>query len=109
MDKKKKTNWFKIVLIVLFVIYMSLYGLNVSGYYDGSIRKKVEFTKEQIEQFEEDIAKGENVDINNYLKDQNKDYTNSASRLGYKISSNVESFFNRGIKDFIKILGKILS
>lgn len=109
MEKKKKTNWFKISLIVLFILYISLYALNISGYYDGSIRRKVEFTTEQIEKFEEDIAKGEKVDINNYLDKQNKDYTNGASKLGYEISSNIDAFLNEGIKGIINILGKILS
>lgn len=109
MDKKKKTNWFKITLIVLFGIYISLYSLNVSGYYNSALRRKVEFTESQIEEFERDIAKGEVVDVNDYLKEQNKDYTNTASRLGYKISKNVDSFLNKGIKDIIKFLGKILS
>ncbi len=109
MEKKKKTNWFKIIIIGLFIIYIGLYALNTSGYYDGSIRRKVEFTNEQIEKFENDIKNGETVDINNYLEKQNKDYTNGASKLGYEISSNIDSFLNQGIKNIIGILSKILS
>jgi len=109
MEKKKKINYFKIILILLFITYISLYALNVSGYYDGSIRRKVEFTNNQIKEFESDIANGETVDIKDYLKDQNKDYTNGASRLGYQISKNVDSFLNKGIKDFFRLLTKFLS
>lgn len=109
MEKKKKTNWFKIIMIGLFILYISLYALNISGYYDGSIRRKVEFTEEQIDKFEKDIANGEKVDINNYLESQNKDYTNGASKLGYELSSNIDSFLNEGIKGIINVLSKILS
>lgn len=109
MDNKKKTNWFKIGLICLFVIYISLYFMKSSGYYDGAMRQRVEFTDSQIEQFESDIKKGENVDLNEYLKDQNKDYTNAASKLGYVFSKNVDRFLNKGIKEFLKFLGKVLS
>ena len=109
MAEKKKPNYFLIILILFFVAYISLYILNISGYYDGSIRRKVEFTNEQIVQFEEDVKNGETVDINDYLKNQNKNYTNSASRLGYSISTSVDSFLNEGIKSVIKILSKILS
>jgi uncharacterized protein with gpF-like domain len=49
------------------------------------------------------------VDINDYLENQNKNYTNTASRLGYTISKNVDSFLNEGIKDVLNILGKIFS
>lgn len=109
MEKKKKTNWFKIVMIFFFVAYISLYILNLSGYYDGSIRRKIEFTEGQILEFEEDIKNGKNVEVTDYLEDQNKDYTNGASKLGYTISKNVDAFLNRGIKDIISILGRILS
>lgn len=109
MEKKNKINWFKIVICLFFIAYISLYILNLSGYYDGSIRRKVELTEEQIRQFEEDVANGENVEITDYLEGQNKDYTNNASRLGYTISKNIDSFLNKGIKDIIDVIGKILS
>ncbi len=109
MDKKKKTNWFKIIMIALFIAYISLYVINKSGYYDGNMRNKVQFTEEQIEKFEEDIAAGEKVDIKDYLKDQNKDYTNNVSKFGYKLSSNIDSFFNSGIQEILKILTMMLS
>ena len=64
MDKKKENKiWFKIIMIALFIAYISLYVINKSGYYDGNMRNKVQFTEEQIEKFEEDIAAGEKVDI----------------------------------------------
>ncbi len=109
MQEKKKINWFKVVIIFLFIIYISLFALNLTGYYDGSIRRKVEFTSKQIAQFEKDIEDGKNIDLNDYLEDQNKNYTNNASKLGYTISSNVDKFLNTGIKEILKILGKLLS
>lgn len=108
-NKKKHPNWFKIIMILLFISYLSLYILNITGYYNGSIRRKVEFTSEQIELFEKDIKDGKEVDINDYLKDQNKNYVNGASRLGYNISTNVDKLLNKGIKEFVKVLNKLLS
>lgn len=109
MDKKKKPNWFKITLIVLFVAYVSLYFLTVTGYYDGNIRRKVEFTESQIEAFEKDIAAGEKVDIKDYLESQNKDYTNNVSTFGYKVSTNIDKLFSEGIEKILDILSKLLS
>lgn len=109
MDKKKKKNWFKIVMLPLFIAYISLYILNVSGYYDGNIRRKVQFTESQIAEFENDIAEGKNVDIKDYLKDQNIDYTNNVSRFGYKFSSNIDSFFNNSIKQILKLVSILVS
>ncbi len=108
-SKKKKLNWFKVIMISLFVCYISLYMLNVTGYYDGNIRKKVEFTEAQIEQFEADVKNGEKVDVKDYLVEQNKDYSNGASKLGYTLSSNVDKFLNKGIKGFLKVIIRMLS
>lgn len=107
--EKKKTNWFKLAFLGLFLAYMALYILNMSGYYEGGARRKIEFTNEQIQKFEADIASGEEVDIKEYLKDIEKDYTNSASHLGYMISKNVDALLNRGIKIFLNMLGKVLT
>lgn len=109
MEKKKKVNWFKIIFSTLFVAYISLYFLNVSGYYDGNIRRKVQFTEEQIEAFERDVAAGENVDIKDYLKDQNKDFTNNISKFGYKLSFNIDRMFNSGVKEILRVLSKLLT
>lgn len=109
MEQKKKPNWFKIVITGLFIVYISLYFLNVSGYYDSNIRRKVEFTESQIEQFEKDVASGEVLDVKEYLKDQTKDYTNNVSKFGYKLSSEIDVIFNRSIEEIIRILSKLFS
>ena len=92
-----------IILAGLFIIYISLYFLNVSGYYDSNIRRKVEFTEEQIREFERDIASGETVDVKDYLENQNKDYTNRASRFGYKLSGEIDKIVNGTIEQVVKI------
>ena len=107
--KKNKPNWFRIIMIILFVSYISLYVLNTTGYYNGSIKRKVEFTNEQIRLFESDVEAGKEVDINDYLKDKNKNYVNGASRLGYNVSASIDKLLNKGIKKFVKLLNKLLS
>lgn len=109
MENKKKANWFKITFFALLIIYISLYALNVTGYYDSNLRRKVEFTEEQIAEFERDIAEGNPVDIKDYLKDQTKDYTNNVSNFGYRLSVQIDAIFNRGITGLLKILSKLLS
>ena len=109
MEEKKSINWFNIIMLGLFIVYISLYLLNKSGYYDGSMRRKVEFTSEQIEAFERDVENGVEVDINKYLVNQNKDYTNNASRLGYAISTNLDKFLNKGINEISKVLSMLFT
>lgn len=107
--EKKKINWFKIVFVILFVIYISLYIINANGYYDGATRRRTELTESQIKEFEKDIQDGKEIDVKKYLKDQNKDYTNAASKLGYTFSKNVDNFLNKGIKNVLSFLIKFLS
>ena len=109
METKKKPNYLKILLMGLFFAYMILYVLNATGYYDGSIRRKVAFTESQIKTFEGDVKNGESIDLKDYLKDQEKDYTNNTSDIGYAISTNVELFLNNRIKDFMSILSKLFT
>lgn len=73
------------------------------------MRRKVEFTDEQIKEFEKDVANGEKVDIKDYLAAQDKDYTNNISRFGYKLGLHIDSFFNKSIEEIINVLSKLLS
>lgn len=109
METKKKPNYFKIILISLFVIYISLYILNSTGYYDGSIRRKTELTESEIKRFEKDIDEGKVMDVNDYLEGHKKDYTNKTSKMGYAISTNLEYCLNEGIKEIIKVLSKLFT
>ena len=105
MDKKKKDfNWFKTILYSFIIVYICLYGLNMSGYYDKGRRDKMEFTSSQIEQFEKDVDAGKTIDLNNYIEENNKDYSNSLSRLGYNVSKTVDTIFNRGIMAVVKFI-----
>ena len=109
MEEKKKINWLKYIIMFLFIVYVSLYVLNKTGYYDGSVRRKMEITSEQIEVFEKDVANGVEIDINNYVKNLDKDYTNRTSKIGYAISSNIDQFLNKGIRRIVKVLSKMFT
>ena len=68
---KKKNNWFKRILIILILLFISLYISSVSGYYEAKISDKVALTGKEIKQFEQDVMNGKEVDLNNY---NNYDY-----------------------------------
>lgn len=107
--EKKKINWLKIALIVLFIGYISLFILNKTGYYEGNMRKKMELTNKQIEKFEKDIKDGKQIDINDYLIDKKDDYTNNTSKVGYYISTSIEKILNDGIKGVGSIFKKLFT
>lgn len=107
--EKKKINWLRIIIIILFIGYISLFLLNKTGYYNSALRKKTELTNEQIKRFETDIRNGKQIDINDYLIDETKDYTNATSNTGYYISTSVEKILNNGIKSIGSIFKKLFT
>ena len=63
MDRKKQSKVFRVVFYTCFLSFLTFYVAGESGYYEYNERKKMVFTKEQIERFESDVASGKNVDI----------------------------------------------
>lgn len=109
METKKKPNYIKITIIGLFILYIILYILKSTGYYEGSIRKKTSLTEVEIKRFEKDIEDGVEVDLKDYLKDQNKNYTNNTSKFGYNVSTKTEYILNEGLKKIVKILSRLFT
>ena len=107
--EKKKINWVRIILIILFIGYISLFLLEKTGYYNSAIRKKTELTNNQIKKFEEDVKQGKQIDINDYLIDETKDYTNNTSKAGYYISTSVEKILNDGLKGIGSVFKKLFT
>ena len=101
-DKKRKINWFKIIMILLFMIFITLYISQATGYYDYYEHRKMVLTKAQMEKFEASVKKGENVVLNDYLKETRKDYNNVFSRAGLSISKAIDGGFDKALK----IIGK---
>lgn len=102
----KKPNYFKYTFITLFIIFISLYFMNIIGYYDVN-RNKTLLTEEKIKEFENDIKNGEYIDLNNYLEEENRDYNNNFSNISLQLSNGIDIFLNKGLKNTIKALEKL--
>ena len=86
------------ILIVLFVLFISLYISQSSGYYNYSTYKKTELTKDQIKQFEEDVKAGKNINVKDYITNIEKDYGNKISNAGLNVSKNIEKYSKKVIE-----------
>ena len=102
--KKKKKSPVLIITIILFGVYLALYYLSEHGYYDIQERNKMLLTEEAMKQFEEDVSKGLDVSINDYLPETSIEYRNNVSKLGYKSGKAIEEFVTKGI-----VLGSLVS
>ncbi len=102
--KKKKNNIFIKILSLLFLVYIALLIAFESGYYDTKIRNKSILTKEAMEKFENDVAKGEMVDLKDYLKEEKVDYSNSVTKIGNKASKCIENIMTEGLSGLFEAL-----
>ena len=109
MEKKNiGVNLLKIIGIILFVTFITLYFSQKAGYYEYTQYQKSVFTNEQIKKFEEDVNSGKNVDIENYLDNKTKDYSNNVSSLGYNISNTISDSVKSGIENIFKYISKTI-
>lgn len=99
---------FKYCFTFLSITFLTLYLSQATGYYEYEQHRKSTFTSDQIKQFESDVAAGKKVDINDYLENSNKDYSNKISDLGYSVSNNIGKYVKIGIEGAFGALNKLV-
>ena len=108
MKNKKVNKIFKTLFILCFISYLTFYAAGTTGYFEYNQRKKMTFTKEQIEQFEKDVQEGKNIDIKEYMKYTNKDYQNKISKATLSLSETISKYTKKGVNIIFTKIGKIV-
>ncbi len=109
MDKKKKRNKiFKHIFIFLFICFITAYAIGESGYYEYELSNKKILTEEQIKQFENDVASGKEVDLNSYIVETHKDYTNKFTRATTNVSTKINEYLKKGIEGIFGLVSKFV-
>jgi len=107
-EKKNKTKTRFIFLfkcILLFFAFVYLMGM--TGYYETHLQKNTILTQEAILEFEKDVAEGLPVDLKDYIRKVEVDYSNKYSRFGDNLSKSINTILTEGVKyfsDFFKTL-----
>ena len=104
--KKKRGNLFFRILTILFIIYVALFIVQQTGYYDKTVRDQTLMTEEKIKQFESDVAQNKAVDVINYLPEK-EDYSNFLTRSANVITNKLGDILDKkvdNIWDIIKSL-----
>ncbi len=109
MKKKKNSKWFMKTLSILFLLFISLYIALESGYYEAKAAKKMAMTEESIQKFEQDIKEGKPIDLESYVYETHKDYSNNTTDAAIFIGSKVEKFMSTGINDFFDIVKSLFT
>ena len=111
MDKNKKKIISKIfwkLFLVMLIGFTAIYISEATGYYEFEQHNKKVLTEEKIKQFEHDVANGKNIDINDYMVEDKSNYESKISKLGEKISNNVEKIVVGGLNATFKFLNGIM-
>ncbi|MDD2504737.1 MAG: hypothetical protein PHF21_00495 [Bacilli bacterium] len=104
MEQKKKNKNFQYIFYFLLILFLTIYTAGKTGYYETDIKRKTSLTKEAIINFEKDIQDGKAVDIKDYIKIEQSDYSNIYSKAGDKVSKSLDSVLNEGVGKFAKFL-----
>jgi hypothetical protein len=100
---------FNIIMLFLFIIFITLYLSQATGYYDYKQYQKVQLTDDKIKQFEKDVKDGKKIDIKNYVDNTTHNYNNGIANAGSNISGFIEKYMRLGIEGTFKVLEKLLS
>lgn len=108
MKKDKKLKVFKFIFLLLFIVYLTIYVSQLTGYYEYKNYQKTMLTKEQIAKFEDDVKNGKNVKINDYVVNTNKNYQTNLSKMGFNVSELISKLVNKGINSSFDFLVKLV-
>ena len=99
---------FKIIIIIISIIFISSYLIADSGYYEYTIQKQTAITNDKIKEFEEDIKNQVDIDSKDYLNKDKINYTNIFSNLFYDISTNSNKITRNIIKKIFKKISGLI-
>lgn len=106
--KIKPKKIFNTILLCLFVLFVALYVASENGYYEYQNKEKKEFTEEKMKQFEEDVKKGKQINLNDYLKQDIKNYDNKITKLGNKLSDIINYSLMDSLEKTFKAVEKLI-
>ena len=109
MKRKKNNKIYRFIFMVFFLSFLVIYFSEITGYYQYQNHKKATLTQEQIKKFENDIAEGKEVDINEYLVADNRTYNNKLSKLTSKLSDGISSVVESGVESTFKFLSRLVT
>lgn len=102
----KKESIFKFILLCFIICFLVILFAGKTGYYEKKLRDNSILTEEQIKKFEEDLKNGKNVDISNYVINENKDYTTKLTSDVYSVSLKLEKIIDKIVKFIFNEVGK---
>ncbi len=92
--------------LTVFICFLVLYIVGMTGYFDYKQHEKMVITKENMEKFESDVKEGKDIDMTDYMLEEEYDYNNSVSRMGMDLSNNIEKYTKMILGGVFKAIDK---
>lgn len=107
MKDKTGSKVFGYILLILFMMYFAIFVMVNLGYYEYASYKKRVFTESQIAKYEEDIKENVDIDIEDYLVDE-EDFQDKPKRIGLRISEFISNSCKQSVNGVFKFLNDVL-
>ena len=105
----KKRSKVLTLFYMLVIFYAVFYFFFLNGYLESVEKDKLTLTKEAMVKFENDVANGKDVTLNDYLSLDKKDYSTNVSKVGNTLGRGVEYLMKDGIKILTDTLKKLFT
>lgn len=105
MNKKKV---FKLLFGTIFLAFLISYVISLSGYYEYNLRNKSIMTKEAMERFEDDLEKGKDVRMEDYVVNTTRNYTSRLTTGTNRVSVSFNAFLKRGIEEVFRVASRLV-
>ncbi len=105
---KIKKSTLKLILIIIILIYISSYYIANSGYYEYDLQRRTVLTNEKIKEFEEDVKNNKDIDVKNYLENEETDYSNKITDIVYNSSDKGTKLVRKLVKYVFKKIGDLV-
>ena len=102
------TKIFKKIFLILLISFTALYISDAAGYSEFKQHNKKVMNEQKIKKFEKDVSEGKNLNLEDYLVDDTKNYSSNISRIGNNISKQIEKYVVTGLNGTFKFLNSVM-
>lgn len=99
---------FKKIFLFLLISFTALYISDAAGYSEFKQHNKKVMTEQQIKKFENDVKNGKNLNLNDYLVEDTKNYESKISKIGDSMSHEIEKYVVGGLNNTFKFLNDVM-
>jgi len=99
----------KSLFSMLIIVYIVIYIASSTGYYEYRNYKKMILTEEQINKFEDDIKEGKEINLEEYVVNEDNNYDNKLSKLGRRLSFTISDTCTNILSKTFKSISKFIT